>query len=115
MTGMRGMMVGKTSMSCRRMESSIPLQAKDETGSSRTLLLGEKEFLQHLSKEEVSYAIICKPTDNVGTDLLSLLVELRSMMRKFEDIIVDDFPSELPPVRKISHHMDFIPRMSFSQ
>ena len=35
------------------------------------------------------------------------------MMRNFEDIIVDDLPSELPPVRKISHHMDFIPGMSF--
>jgi hypothetical protein len=49
--------------------------------------------------------------------LSSLLVELQSMMRKIEDIIVDDLPSELPPVRKISHHMDFIhmdfiPRMS---
>ena len=35
------------------------------------------------------------------------------MMRKFEDIIVDDFPSKLPPMRKISHHMEFIPGMSF--
>ena len=34
-------------------------------------------------------------------------------MRNFEDIIVDGLPSELPPVRKISHHMDFVPRMSF--
>ena len=34
------------------------------------------------------------------------------MMEKFGDIIVDDLPSELPPMRKISHHMDFIPGMS---
>ena len=44
----------------------IPLQVKDEAGSSKTLLLGGKEFLQQLSMEEVSYVIVCKPVDNVG-------------------------------------------------
>ena len=34
------------------------------------------------------------------------------MLKNFEDIIVVDLPSELPPVRKISHHMEFIPGMS---
>ena len=91
----------------------IPFQAKDEAASSKTLQLGGREFLQQLRKEEVSYAIVCKSNYNVRTNLSSLLVELRSMMRKFEDIIVDDLPSELPSVRKISHRMDFIPGMSF--
>ena len=45
-------------------------------------------------------------------ELSSLPIELQSMLRNFEDMIVDDFPTELPPVRKISHHMDFIPGMS---
>ena len=54
-----------------------------------------------------------KPSNSVGMELSSLPVELQNMMGKFEDIIVDDFPSELPLVRKISHHMDFIPGMSF--
>ena len=35
------------------------------------------------------------------------------MLSEFGDIIVDDLPRELPHVRKISHHMDFIPGMSF--
>ena len=34
------------------------------------------------------------------------------MLSEFGDIIVYDLPNELPPIRKISHHMDFIPRMS---
>ena len=34
------------------------------------------------------------------------------MLKDFEEIIVCDFPSELPLGRKISHHMDFIPGMS---
>ena len=44
-------------------------------------------------------------------ELSSLPVELQSMLRNFEDIIVDDLPSELPLVRKISHCIDFIPGM----
>ena len=33
------------------------------------------------------------------------------MMNEFGDIIVDDLANELPLVRNISHHIDFIPRM----
>ena len=90
----------------------IPLQEKENEGSSRTLLLGGKEFLQQLSEEELSHVIVCKPTDNIGTDLSNLPIEIQEMMSNFGDIIVDDFPNELPLVRKISHHMDFIPGMS---
>ena len=39
-------------------------------------------------------------------------VEIRDMLIEFGDIIGDDLPNELPPIRKISHHMDFIPRLS---
>ena len=34
------------------------------------------------------------------------------MLSEFGDIIVDNLPNELPPIRKISHHMDFILRVS---
>ena len=36
------------------------------------------------------------------------------MLSEFGDIILDDLPNELPPIRNISHHMDFIPRVSLS-
>ena len=93
----------------------MPLQEKEESGSedrSRTLLLGGEEFLQHLNEEEVSYAIVCKPTIVTKTYLSYLLVEIQDILSEFRDIIVDDLPNELPPIRKISHHMDFIPGVS---
>ena len=34
------------------------------------------------------------------------------MLSEFGNIIVDDLPNELPPIRKISHHMYFILGMS---
>ena len=90
----------------------IPLQEKEETGSLGILLLGGNEFLQKLREEEVSYAIVCKCTSKLETYLSNLPVEIQDMMSEFGDIIVDDFSNELPHVRKISHHMDFIYRAS---
>ena len=58
----------------------IPLQAKDEAGSSKTLLLGGREFLQQLGREEVSYAIVYKPIDSVGMELSILPIELQNML-----------------------------------
>ena len=91
----------------------IPLQENGQVASSRTLLLGGKEFLEKLRKEEVSYSIMCKLSNNEETYLSSLPIELQDMMGKFGGIIVHDFPNELPPMRNISHHMDFILGMSF--
>ena len=90
----------------------IPFQEKEEAGSSRTLLLGGKEFLQQLSKEEASYAIFCKPIGNIETNLSNLPVEIQDILSEFGNIIVDDLHNKLPPIRRISHHIDFIPGMS---
>ena len=64
-------------------------------------------------KEEVSYVIICKPVVVTKIDLSNFPVEIQDVLSEFRDIIVDDSPNELPPITKISHHMDFIPRVSF--
>jgi len=34
------------------------------------------------------------------------------LLDEYADIIVDEFPNELPPVRSISHHIDLIPSAS---
>lgn len=66
-----------------------------------------------MNEVEVSYAIICKPTIVTKTNCLELPIEIQDMLSGFGDIIIDDLPNELPPIRKISHHMDFIPGVSF--
>jgi hypothetical protein len=35
------------------------------------------------------------------------------MLDEFVEIVVDDLPNELTPVRSISHHIDLIPRKIF--
>jgi len=66
-----------------------------------------------MEDEEVRCVIICKPNVVVTkTDLSYLPLEIQDILSEYGDIIVDDFPSELPPIRKISHHMDLIPGAS---
>lgn len=40
-------------------------------------------------------------------------VEVQYVLNEHVDIVVDDLPNELPPVRSISHHIDLILGASF--
>jgi hypothetical protein len=35
--------------------------------------------------------------------------EIQELLENFADIVVDEFPSSLPPIRSINHHIDLIP------
>jgi hypothetical protein len=39
-------------------------------------------------------------------------IEIQKMLEKFADIVVDELPHSLPPIRSISHHIDLIPGAS---
>jgi hypothetical protein len=39
--------------------------------------------------------------------------EIQELLEEFIDIIVDELPHSLPPMRSVSHHIDLIPRASF--
>jgi hypothetical protein len=43
----------------------------------------------------------------------NLLAEVKGMLDDFVDIIVDELPNALPPMRSIIHHIDLIPGESF--
>jgi hypothetical protein len=38
--------------------------------------------------------------------------EIQELLENFVDIIVDEFPNSLPPIRSINHHIDLIPGTS---
>jgi hypothetical protein len=39
--------------------------------------------------------------------------EVQELLEEFTDIVVDELPSSLPPMRSVSHHIDLIPGASF--
>jgi hypothetical protein len=48
-----------------------------------------------------------------STRVDDLPVEVQELLEEFADIIVDELPHSLPPMRSVSHHIDLIPGASF--
>lgn len=44
-----------------------------------------------------------------NTNLSESPIEIQVLLDKFANIIVDEFPNALPPIRSINHHIDLIP------
>eukprot|EP00253_Pinus_taeda_P031890 PITA_31890 len=91
----------------------LPMEEEDALGKKidpKNLLLGEKEDLQQIEENELNFVVICKPKIIMtSTKVFDLRIEIQEMLDNYYDIIVDDFPNELPPIRRISHHIDLIP------
>ena len=62
-----------------------------------------------MEEDEVSFALVYKPKVIItSTKVSNLPIEIQEMLENYCDIIVDDLFDELPPIRKISHHIDLI-------
>jgi hypothetical protein len=47
------------------------------------------------------------------TSMNDFPVEVQELLDEFFDIVVDELPHSLPPIKSISHHIDLIPGESF--
>ena len=55
------------------------------------------------------FAVIRRPKVILtSTNLDDLSEEIKTLLNDFVDIIVDELPNALPPIRSISHHIDQI-------
>ena len=88
--------------------------AQQSSGSSILLVTG-KELLHEVKKEEdLQFVVVGKPKVILtSTNLDNLPDEVKVLLDEHADIIVDELPSELPPVRSIRHHIDLIPGAIF--
>eukprot|EP00253_Pinus_taeda_P003923 PITA_03923 len=85
----------------------LPMEEEDALGKKtdpKTLLLGGKEYLHQIEENEVNFTLICKPkVIMTSTKVSELPIEIQEMLDNYCEIIVDDLPNELPPIRRISH------------
>jgi hypothetical protein len=49
-----------------------------------------------------------------STSMVDFPEEVQKLLDNFADIVVDELPNSLPPIRSISHHIDLIPGESLS-
>ena len=68
-------------------------------------------MLQEVGKgEEMHFVVTGRPKVILtSTNLDDLPEEIKTLLNDFSDIIVDELPNALPPIRSISHHIDLIP------
>jgi hypothetical protein len=78
------------------------------------LLMSGKELLDEVKKKEYTqFIVVGKPKIvSTSTSIDDLLEEIQESLGEFVDIVVDELPCSLPPIRSISHHIDIIPRSS---
>jgi hypothetical protein len=70
-----------------------------------------KELLDEVKKEEeMQFVVVRKPRVILtSTKIDDLPEEIQELLEEFVDIVVDELPCSLPPIRSISHHIDLIP------
>jgi hypothetical protein len=86
---------------------------KEEVNTS-ILLMSGKELLREFKKgREMQFVVVRKPRVVLtSTSMDDLPEEIRELLDNFTDIVVDELPNSLPPIKSISHHIDLIPGSS---
>jgi hypothetical protein len=94
----------------------LPIEEKKmkEEVSAIILLMSGKELLKEVKKEqEMHFVVIRKPRVILtSTSLEYLPEEVQELLENFADIVVDELPNSLPPIRSINHHIDLMPGAS---
>jgi hypothetical protein len=82
--------------------------------SNTVLLMSGKELLTEVKKnEDPQFIVVRKPKIVLtSTRVDDFPEEVQELLEEFVDIVVDDLPCSLPPMRSVSHHIDLIPGAS---
>lgn len=88
-----------------------PLKEEEEKvcNNSIIFLVDGRKFLEGMRHEHMCFALI-PIVDKEDTNEVPLKV--LNFLNEFQDIVFDNVPKGLPPLRKISHQMDLILRAS---
>jgi hypothetical protein len=94
----------------------LPIEDKKVKTETRNtiLLMSGMELLDEVKKyQEMQFVVVRKPRVILtSTSIDDLPEEIQELLENFVDIVVDDFPCSLFPIRSISHHIDLIPGAS---
>jgi hypothetical protein len=95
---------GKKIVLAPRRDGASPAQVADNTN-----LLSMSRFLVEVEREDRIYALL--PCGNSAVDETpELPPEVQRVLSEFSDLMPEDFPPVLPPMRDIQHQIDLIPR-----
>jgi len=94
----------------------LPIEDKKvkEEASNTILLMSGKELLNEARKdEEMQFVVVRKPRVILTSSSMDDLPEgIQELLENFVDIVVDELPCSLSPIKSISPHIDLIPGVS---
>ena len=80
------------------------LELKSSKGES--VLLSKDDFEKELNTENVAYAVVMVEENDDASKPPPIMQE---MLKEFEDVVPDEIPHGLPPMRDIQHQIDLVP------
>ena len=103
-------------------QKNIDQREKEREGTSAIVRAREEKFNYIAKKSEIKRALFSQQPLIVlmykeallcTNDLVGPLPsDIVSLLQEFEDVLPEEVPSGLPPIRGIGHHIDFIPGAS---
>jgi hypothetical protein len=94
----------------------LPIEDKEKNPeeSPSILLMSGKELLKEVKKEKEMQFDVVRKTRVIltNTSVEDFPIEIQELLENFANIVVDELPHSLPPIRIISHHIDLIPGAS---
>jgi hypothetical protein len=88
-------------------------EVKPEVNNTILLMSGNKLLREMEKKGDPQFFVVRKPRIVLtSTRVDDLPDEIQELLEEFADIIVDELPHSLPPMRSVSHHIDLIPGAS---
>ncbi|GJX04998.1 putative CCCH-type zinc finger family protein [Tanacetum coccineum] len=86
--------------------TTITLGPLDLRKEARNQFLSQAEFLTEAHEANSMFALILVEP-NAGT--YNIPHEVKSVLEEFKDVVSEEFPPGLPPMRDIQHCIDFVP------
>jgi hypothetical protein len=87
-------------------------EPKKENSSFLTITNNEHELEKALKVSQTIFPIVIKGLLAAEKQEEELPEEIWELLKEFKELISDDVPNELPPMRDIQHQIDFIPGAS---
>ncbi|XP_059064551.1 uncharacterized protein LOC131856689 [Cryptomeria japonica] len=96
----------------------LPDNSEDQKEEAEIMIMERKEFLKEIKEQGIHcFAIMLVPRQEEEPTIdgklekkrVTVHEELNQMLRKYKEIVAEELPITLPPIRDISHCIDIIP------
>ncbi|KAI5323100.1 hypothetical protein L3X38_032172 [Prunus dulcis] len=94
------------------MVDSGKLEKPAANSSFLTIPSNERDYLEAVKDAKIIYPVVMKGLLAVIPEKVKIQKEVQIILQGFNELIADDQPNQLPPMRNIQHQIDLVPGAS---